>query len=92
MFGHDPAGLGSVLVRLALASDTAPATALLKSLLAFSALHRHGVNSQAIELKISALKYLGAASNPNISTAEAMQHIATGMLLCSFEVGLDTLS
>jgi hypothetical protein len=70
-----------------LASNTAASTALFRSLLALSSLHRHNDNPQVIELKISALEALAATSGKYIGTAEAIQHVATNMLLCSLEVG-----
>ena len=60
---------------------------MLQALLAFSSLHRYGVQSQALELKVAALGSLAKASAaPNLSAKATMQHTATGMLLCSFEV------
>ena len=68
---------------MALQGETTPASAVLQALLAFSSLHRYGLQSQALELKIAALgslaKGLGAQTT-------MQQHIAAGMLLCSFEV------
>ncbi|KAF1846635.1 uncharacterized protein K460DRAFT_395983 [Cucurbitaria berberidis CBS 394.84] len=85
-FGQNNMHLGNILMRMALSSNTSSATALLKSLLALSSLHRHGVQSQAITLKIASLGALvAAASKPNLGANEMIQHIATGMLLCSFE-------
>ncbi|KAI1771736.1 fungal-specific transcription factor domain-containing protein [Hypoxylon cercidicola] len=87
IFPHDPANLGSVLVRIALTnSDTNSANAVQRALLALASIHRHNVYSQAVELKISALKALAAASKDDIGTEEAIQHVAAGMLLCSFEI------
>ncbi|KAI5854500.1 hypothetical protein GGS23DRAFT_590628 [Durotheca rogersii] len=85
-FGYDPHSLGNVLTRIALASNTPSATAVLHSLLALASLHRHGVQAQAVELKISALKALSSVSADQIGTMEAIQHVAAGMLLCSFEI------
>lgn len=74
-------------MRTALAKNTASATALFSSILALSSLHRHDVHSQAVEYKIRAIEALAAASsNSALDTIEAMQHVAAGMLLCSFEV------
>ncbi|KAI1497640.1 fungal-specific transcription factor domain-containing protein [Biscogniauxia marginata] len=86
-FGHDAAALGNVLVRIALEGQTASAAAVLQALLAFSSLHRYGLQSQAVELKIAALRGLveGLAA-PGLGAKETIQHAATGMLLCSFEV------
>lgn len=86
IFGHDSFELGNALIRIALANTSASATAVLQCLLAFSALHRDDVHSQAFELKITALQALGAASSITpIGATDAIQHVAAGMLLCSFE-------
>lgn len=84
-FGHDTTTLGNILVRTALQEETATATAVLQALLAFSSLHRYGLQSQALELKTAALGGLAKAS-PNLGANATMQHTAAGMLLCSFEV------
>jgi hypothetical protein len=86
-FGHDATALGNILIRIALDGKTASSAALLKALLAFSSLHRYSLQSQALELKIAALGKLAEASAaPSLGTKETIQHAATGMLLCSFEV------
>ncbi|KAI0120973.1 fungal-specific transcription factor domain-containing protein [Xylariales sp. AK1849] len=86
-FGHDATALGNVLVRVALEGETASAAAVLKALLAFSSLHRYGLQAQAIELKIAALGSLAEGSAaPSLGAKETIQHAATGMMLCSFEV------
>lgn len=86
-FGHDTTALGNFLVRIALQEETATAAAVLQALLAFSSLHRYGLQSQALELKIAALGSLAKASAaPSLGAKATMQHTATGMLLCSFEV------
>ncbi|SPO03144.1 uncharacterized protein DNG_05826 [Cephalotrichum gorgonifer] len=86
-FGHDATALGNILARIALHEETASTAALLQALLAFSSLHRYGVQSQAVELKIAALRSLAEASAaPSLDVKETMQHIGAGMLLCSYEV------
>jgi hypothetical protein len=86
-FGQDAIALGKVLVRIALEGETASAAAALQALLAFSSLHRYGLQSQAFELKIAALGKLKEGSfSPSLGAKEIIQHIAAGMLLCSFEV------
>ncbi|ROV97201.1 hypothetical protein VPNG_08835 [Cytospora leucostoma] len=86
-FGHDPAELGNCLLRVTLTTNTPSAAAVLSSLLALSSLHRYGIHSHALDLKIKSIKALRAASkNGNIGTKEVIQHAAAGMLLCSFEV------
>ncbi|KAH4009725.1 hypothetical protein HBI40_242230 [Parastagonospora nodorum] len=86
-FGHDAATLGKILVRIGLEGKTASAAAVLQALLAFSSLHRYGLQPHAVELKIAALKSLAEGSAvPSLGAKETIQHIATGMLLCSFEI------
>ncbi|KAH7323176.1 fungal-specific transcription factor domain-containing protein [Stachybotrys elegans] len=86
IFGHEPTSLGDTLIRIALATNTPSAEAVLQAILSFSSLHRSGVNGQAVELKINALSKLAEASrSSSLGTMEAVQHVATGMLLCSFE-------
>ena len=90
-FGHDSTALGAILVRIALQGETATATAVLQALLAFSSLHRYGLQSQALELKIAALGSLGnGLAAQSLCATATMQHIAAGMLLCSFEVHQST--
>lgn len=85
--GQDPAGLSRILVRVALSSKTHSAVSALKALLAFSSVHRYGLQVQAGMLKIFALKALAAATGMFDSTSmEAVQHVAAGMLLYSLEV------
>lgn len=85
-FGHDPINVGNMLVRMAVVNHTPSSAAVLLALLALASLHRSGLQTQAAELKIAALKALSAASNRVIGTMETLQHVAAGMLLCSFEV------
>ncbi|CZR65435.1 uncharacterized protein PAC_15335 [Phialocephala subalpina] len=86
IFAHNASDLGKFLIRMALGSDTASTMAVQQSILAFSSIHRYNVHSRAVELKISALKALATASASHIGTKEAIQHIAAGMLLLSFEI------
>ncbi|KAK1760131.1 fungal-specific transcription factor domain-containing protein [Echria macrotheca] len=91
ILGHDPAELGDALIRTALADggrNTPSAKAVLLALLAFSSLHRQGVHGQAFELKIAALRALGVVGSAGrpIGMVEAVQHVAAGMLMCSFEI------
>lgn len=91
-FNQDPAGIRSLLIRLALWGNMSSTTALIHAMLAVSSLHRHGLQSQAVQLKIRALRSLGASIGNNLDPREAAQHIATGLLLCSFEVTKKSLS
>ncbi|GKT90206.1 hypothetical protein Ct61P_08056 [Colletotrichum tofieldiae] len=85
-FGCDTTALADTLVRIALQGETATAAAVFQALLAFSSLHRYGLQSQALELKIDALGSLAKGSAAPSLGASVMEHTATGMLLCSFEV------
>ncbi|KAK3369619.1 fungal-specific transcription factor domain-containing protein [Lasiosphaeria ovina] len=86
--GHTHTELGDALLRIAMTNPhTVSARALLQTILAFSSLQRHGLNFQDARLKVAAIKSLAAASgSSNISTTEAVHHIAASMLLCSFEI------
>lgn len=76
-----------MLLRIAGADQgTSFGVAVQQSLLAFSSTHRHGVHTRAAEHKIAALKALADISGCEIGTTEAIQHVAAGMLLCSYEV------
>lgn len=75
-------------MRMALSSDSPSTSALQQSLLALSSLHRYGVQAQAINLKILSLRALAAAAKGVFGCKEVSQHVAAGMLLCSFEVSL----
>ncbi|KAK7994580.1 hypothetical protein PG991_016168 [Apiospora marii] len=85
-FGQDQVQLGQMLLRAAGAGDgTSFGVAVQQSLLAFSSTHRHGVHTRAAEHKIAALKALADISGCDIGPVEAVQHVAAGMLLCSYE-------
>lgn len=74
-------------MRMASSEDTVSRRALFNALLAVSSLQRHGLNSEAVALKVSALQDLSTSlKEGTMSTVEAAQHITTCMLLCAFEV------
>ncbi len=51
-----------------------------------------GSQDRAVQLKMSAIKALVmSAGSGALDTTEAAQHVAAGMLLCSFEVSPDTM-
>ncbi|KAK8017084.1 hypothetical protein PG993_015273 [Apiospora rasikravindrae] len=86
-FGQDPVQLGQLLLRIAFGGDaTSFGPAVQQSLLAFSSAHRHGAHSRGNEHKIAALKALADISGCKIGVTEAVQHVAAGMLLCSYEM------
>jgi len=85
-FGLHVTEIRNILLQMAL-SDGSPTTkAVMQSMLAVSSLHRFGPRSQAINLKVSALRTLAESLVTGIDTKGAFQHIAAGMLLCTFEV------
>ncbi|KAK8139352.1 hypothetical protein PG984_002732 [Apiospora sp. TS-2023a] len=76
------------LISLALAQKSAAGLALFYALLAFSSLHLHGLQQQAVQLKVSALHYLAVSVNAGrlVSEEAAAQHVAASMFLGCFEV------
>jgi hypothetical protein len=82
--------LRDIVIRVALSNDAPPSAAVLKSLLAFSSLHRYGFHSQAAQLKESALSALAVAAKAGVSANDVIPHLAAGMLLCCFEVRMKT--
>ncbi|KAL0942978.1 uncharacterized protein CTRU02_200864 [Colletotrichum truncatum] len=86
-FGQEPSHIRGVLLSMALSHDAVSGVALFYALLAFSSLHRHGLDKQGLNLKIQAIQFLSAAvkSKP-LTAATAAQHVAASMLLGSFEI------
>lgn len=89
--GYSPREIGRILLRLALSDSTAPAMAVMQSLLSVSSLHRFGPQPHAARLKISALQTLAASMTGDISKKDGAQYIAAVMLLCSYEVCSQTI-
>ncbi|KAI1279704.1 fungal-specific transcription factor domain-containing protein [Xylaria sp. FL0933] len=90
-FSADLAGVRDMLVQMALMNHTIPSRAVLHALLAFSSLHRDGLQLQAAQHKTAAVGALAAsAKNGVVTTTEAAQHVAANMLLCSFEIHMGT--
>lgn len=86
-FGETTSQIRDTIMSMALAQDTLPGLALFYALLAFSSLHRYGLNQQAMQLKISALHFLSASvKDEPLITVKATQHVAASMLLVAFEV------
>jgi hypothetical protein len=75
-------------MRMTMADEMVTTPAVLYALLAFSSLRLHGLDQQAIHLKILALQSLSdSVKKESLSLAEAAQHVAASILLSSFEVG-----
>ncbi|KAF7552726.1 hypothetical protein G7Z17_g4114 [Cylindrodendrum hubeiense] len=85
-FGLDASMIRHAIIRMALSGNTPATTAVLKSALALASLYRDGPRNRAALLKVSALRALSASANTKFGSAECIQHVAAGMLLCSFEV------
>jgi hypothetical protein len=86
-FDQDVTFFRDLLLQMALSSSTGPSRAVLFALLAVSSQHRDGLQSQALSFKTSAISALvKSAESGALGTTEAAQHVAAGMLLCSFEV------
>ncbi|KUJ23302.1 uncharacterized protein LY89DRAFT_680072 [Mollisia scopiformis] len=78
--------LRDVLIRVALSPSTSSSSAVLHSLLALSSLHRHGFQSHAARMKLSALSDLATSAKTGVDSDTAVSHIAALMLLCCFEI------
>ncbi|KAH7144323.1 fungal-specific transcription factor domain-containing protein [Dactylonectria estremocensis] len=85
-FSPDAAMIRQAIIRMALSGSNPATTAVLKSALALASLYRDGPGNRAAQLKMSALRALSASAYTNIGSAECIQHVAAGILLCSFEV------
>ncbi|KAH8667081.1 fungal-specific transcription factor domain-containing protein [Xylariales sp. PMI_506] len=87
IFNQDAAGFRDLLLQLALSNASLPSRAVLYALLAVSSQYRYGLHSRAMEFKMSAISALAqSAKSGALDTVEAAQHVAAGMLLCSFEI------
>ncbi|KAI0543304.1 hypothetical protein F4679DRAFT_134899 [Xylaria curta] len=84
--GYDAASIGNVIMRISVQDSSPSAKGVLKSLLALSSLHRHGLQSQCVEFKIAAIRCLVVATQGTVGTREVIQHIAAAMILCSIEI------
>lgn len=88
----DIPSLRDVILRVALSASTPSSTAVLKSLLALSSLHRHGLQPYAARLKMSALSALSASAKSIINSRDVISHITALMLLCCFEVRMKMIN
>lgn len=82
-----PLQIHDLLMSMVLANSTTPDSALICAIMAYSSLHRHGLNEEAMKLKIQAIRFLSTtAQDGQMSLLHAAQHIATSMILGSSEV------
>ena len=85
--------LRDVLLRLAASKDSAAGLSVYFSLLAYASLHRDGVQAQAVEFKVTAVRLLSASLSSSLSDATtAAQQVATSMLLTACDVRFRALS
>jgi hypothetical protein len=85
-FGRHATDIRNILLRMSFSDGSLTSKAVMQSMLAVSSLHRFGPRPQAINFKQSALRTLAESLATGIGTKGALQHIAAGMLLCTFEV------
>lgn len=71
---------------MALPDDSPTTKTVVQAVLAVSSLHRFGLQPQAINLKLSALRTLARSLMAGLDTKEVLQHNAAGVLLFTFEV------
>ncbi|KAI0150262.1 fungal-specific transcription factor domain-containing protein [Xylariaceae sp. FL1272] len=82
-----------LLMSMTLAYDTLPGQGLFCALLAFSSLRRSGLHQETMKFKVAALQALSASAKEAAKGwVEAVQHVATLMVLCAFEIVLPTES
>ncbi|RDW83479.1 hypothetical protein BP5796_04970 [Coleophoma crateriformis] len=84
-YGYRAADVREILMRIALTDDTATTRAVMLSILALASIHRFGPQAQAIQYKTSSIQALSASLKGDMGIAESVQHVAAGMLLCTFE-------
>jgi hypothetical protein len=82
-----PLQIHDLLMSMVLANSTIPDSALICAIMAYSSLHRNGLNEEAIRFKIQAIRFLSTAVQVGqMSSLYAAHHVATSMLLGSCEV------
>ncbi|CAI7626966.1 unnamed protein product [Penicillium pancosmium] len=85
--------LWELLFKLSFSDDSPASMAVLRAMLSLAYLYRHGHGNEALRLKVAALNSLGTAMKENVTgTREIYQHVAAGMLLCAFELFLQSES
>ena len=92
MLDSDRARVRQTLMKMALSDNEPSSRAVLESILALTSLYRDGHQYYAARRKLSALRALLASTEKGISAKGGIQHIAAGILLCTFEVRTNTLS
>lgn len=85
-FNQTRSELCGLLFRLALLDTTPSSKCVLQSILALASLHRNGYQYQTMHLKLTAVTLLKSSSTYGVDDAEAVRHVAAGMILTTLEV------
>ncbi|KAK7211825.1 hypothetical protein V2G26_019003 [Clonostachys chloroleuca] len=81
-FNQNTREFGDLLIKMAFSNDSSSSKAVLFALLALASRYRNGLQSQAVQFKTAAITELTrSAERSSLSTTEAAQHVAAGMLL-----------
>ncbi|KAH8887295.1 hypothetical protein GQ53DRAFT_750082 [Thozetella sp. PMI_491] len=72
--------------QLALTDASASSTAVMRSILAVSGMHRYGLRHETLRLQAASLRALSLSARTAATESEVVQHIASNMLLCAFEI------
>ncbi|KAH8817329.1 fungal-specific transcription factor domain-containing protein [Xylogone sp. PMI_703] len=75
-----------LLLRLCFFDESSSSRAVLRALLALSWVHRNGYHYKNNQLKLQAIADMRSSMSEHLGQTKVMQHIAAGMLLCSFEI------
>ena len=84
--GRDKAGIGRLLLRMALSGRSKASKALLLSLVALASRHRGHDAVHAAHAKNAAIDALISATSSELDYDASIDHIATGLTLCLVEV------
>ncbi|CAG9989596.1 unnamed protein product [Clonostachys byssicola] len=85
-FNQTRSELCGLLFRLALLDTTSSSKCVLWSILALASLDRNGNQYQTMQLKLTAVALLKSTSTDGMDDAEAVRHIAAGMIMTTFEI------
>lgn len=77
-----------MLLQLSFHDQSLSSRAVRRALLSLSWVYRDGYHYRNNQLKLQAIADMRSSMDEDIGQTKLMQHIAAGMLLCSFEVSL----
>jgi len=84
--GREKAGIGRLLLRMALSGRSKASKALLLSVVALASRHRGHDAVHAARAKNAAIDALISATSSEMDHDASIEHIATGLTLCLVEV------